>query len=106
MKAEGAIGAVGGLSLTLNLAAGERHGARRLEERILELFDTLRVPIYRYLLCLNVCPQEAEEIIQETFLRLFKHLHSGGGDNNLQAWIFRVAHNMALNQMKSRKFLV
>ena len=56
----------------------------KLEEQITQLFDELRQPVRRYLLCLNVSPMEAEEIIQDTFLRLFRHLHSGGREDNLR----------------------
>src|ERR1700680_4503838 len=77
-----------------------------LEEYITQLFDELRQPIRRYLLCLDVGPMEAEEIIQDTFLRLFRHLHSGGREDNLRGWLFRVAHNIGINELKRRKYLV
>jgi RNA polymerase sigma-70 factor (ECF subfamily) len=76
-----------------------------LEEYITQLFDELRQPIRRYLLCLDVGPMEAEEIIQDTFLRLFRHLHSGGREDNLRGWLFRVAHNISINELKKRKYL-
>jgi RNA polymerase sigma-70 factor (ECF subfamily) len=77
----------------------------KLEEHITQLFDELRQPIRRYLLCLEVSPMEAEEIIQETFLRLYRHLHSGGREDNLRGWVFRVAHNISINELKRRKYL-
>jgi RNA polymerase sigma-70 factor (ECF subfamily) len=77
----------------------------KLEEQITQLFDELRQPVRRYLLCLNVSPMETEEIIQDTFLRLFRHLHSGGREDNLRGWIFRVAHNIGINELKKRKYL-
>jgi RNA polymerase sigma-70 factor (ECF subfamily) len=77
----------------------------KLELQITQLFDELRQPIRRYLLCLNVSPMETEEIIQDTFLRLFRHLHSGGREDNLRGWIFRVAHNIGINELKRRKYV-
>ena len=77
----------------------------KLEEQVTHLFDELRQPVRRYLLCLNVTSMEAEEIIQDTFLRLYQHLHSGGAVANLRGWIFRVAHNISMNELKRRKFL-
>src|ERR1700694_5178085 len=70
----------------------------KLEEQITQLFTQLREPVYRYLLCLGVTSTEAEEITQETFLRLFRHLHAGGAEVNLRGWIFRVAHNIGINE--------
>jgi RNA polymerase sigma-70 factor, ECF subfamily len=78
----------------------------KLEEQITQLFDELRQPVRRYLLCLNVSPMETEEIIQDTFLRLFRHLHSGGREDNLRGWVFRVAHNIGINELKRRKYFV
>jgi RNA polymerase sigma-70 factor (ECF subfamily) len=48
---------------------------------------------------------EAEEIIQDTFLRLYRHLHSGGREDNLRSWIFRVAHNIGINELKRLNYL-
>jgi RNA polymerase sigma-70 factor (ECF subfamily) len=78
----------------------------KLEERITQLYVALHEPVYRYLLCLSVRPAEAEEIVQETFLRLYRHVHGGGPENNLRGWIFRVAHNMSINLFKSDKHFV
>ena len=75
----------------------------KLEERVTQLFDELHVPVYRYLLYLTMSPTETDEIIQETFLRLYQHLNSGGNERNLRGWIFRVAHNLCINELKSRK---
>jgi RNA polymerase sigma-70 factor (ECF subfamily) len=47
--------------------------------------------------------QDGEEIIQEVFLALFKHLQNGKRDENLRGWVFRVAHNLALKQRQALK---
>src|SRR3984893_1677313 len=88
------------------LLGQEGHGTLKLEERITQLYVELREPVYRYLLCLSVCPAEADEIVQETFFRLYRHVHAGGREDNLRGWIFRVAHNMSINEFKSRKRFV
>jgi RNA polymerase sigma-70 factor (ECF subfamily) len=69
-----------------------------------ELYDTLRVPVFRYLVCLGVTAEEAQEITQESFLRAFQHLQvCRDRETNLQAWVFRVAHNLAANQRKKNR---
>jgi len=101
-------GQVLNLDLSARATVLDQEGQRtlKLEEQITQLFDELRQPIRRYLLCLNVSPMETEEIIQDTFLRLFRHLHAGGREDNLRGWVFRVAHNIGINELKRRKFLV
>jgi RNA polymerase sigma-70 factor (ECF subfamily) len=69
-----------------------------LEQEVVTLFDQLRDRLSRYLLSLGLSPPDGEEIIQEVFLALFKHLQQGKPRHNLRAWIFRVAHNLALKQ--------
>lgn len=66
--------------------------------RVLELYEKLQEPIYRYLLCLKCQPSMAEDLVHETFLRLHQHLQkSKDKDENIRAWTFRVAHNLAIS---------
>jgi RNA polymerase sigma-70 factor, ECF subfamily len=70
--------------------------ASRLEEEVVLLFDELRDRLLRYLLCLGVPIHDGEEIVQESFLLLFKHLQGGKSRENLRGWLFRVVRNLAL----------
>jgi RNA polymerase sigma-70 factor, ECF subfamily len=68
---------------------------------VLALFDQFRRPLLRYGLSLGLRVPEAEDVVQEVFLSLFRHLHLGRSRRNLRGWIFRVAHNLALKQRES-----
>ncbi|MGA9471316.1 MAG: sigma-70 family RNA polymerase sigma factor [Terriglobales bacterium] len=68
------------------------------ERVVMELFEEFRNPLLRYALSFGVPLHDAEEIIQEVFLALFRHLQSHGSRKNLRGWIFRVTHNLALKQ--------
>jgi RNA polymerase sigma-70 factor, ECF subfamily len=72
--------------------------ASEIESEILGLFERFRVPLLRYVISIGLSPHDGEEIIQEVFLALFRHLQSGKSRHNLRGWIFRVAHNLALKQ--------
>ena len=82
----------------------QRHFPQRAQ--IIELYDELRPSLYSYLLCLGLLPQQADDVIQDAFLRLFAFLESGGRVENLRSWIFRVAHNLSLNLQKRERRLV
>lgn len=69
-----------------------------IEREVMELFEQLRAPLLRYTLSFDMPLCNAEEIIQEVFLSLFRHLQLGRSRKNLRAWIYRVAHNLALKQ--------
>jgi RNA polymerase sigma-70 factor (ECF subfamily) len=64
---------------------------------VLEHYDREHVAIRRYLSFLGVNPETAQEIVQESFLKLHEHLLAGGDQTNLRAWLYRVAHNLARN---------
>jgi len=80
-------------------------GDLSVQVHVLELYDQLRAPVFRYLVCLGSGPDDADEIVQETFLRAYKHLRQGGETQNLRGWLFRVAHNIAINQFKKQRRL-
>jgi RNA polymerase sigma-70 factor (ECF subfamily) len=82
------------------------HDASELNQRVTQLFEELRDSVYRYLILVVGGPAEAEEISQEAFLECFRFLQSGQTIQNIRAWIFRVAHNLAINQLKSKKYVL
>lgn len=69
-----------------------------LEIEVVGLFDQYRERLLRYILAIGLTIPDGEEVIQETFLSLFQHLRSGKPRENLQGWLFRVAHNQALKR--------
>ena len=46
---------------------------------------------------------DAEDIVQETFLRAFRNLESYDGRAAFSSWLFRIAHNYSLDQLRVRK---
>ncbi len=67
------------------------------------MFRELRDPLSRYLIYAGTPHPDVEEIVQDTFLKLYQHLAAGGGRTNLRGWVFRVAHNLASNDRKRRR---
>lgn len=82
------------------VAAGGEQSLRphEIERLVIEMFDESRNALLRYVSSLGVPLSDGEEIIQEVFLALFRHLQLGRPRDNLRGWIFRVAHNLALKQ--------
>ena len=44
----------------------------------------------------------AEDVVQHTFIRAYEAISAGQQAQNLRAWLFRVAHNAALDSLKDR----
>ena len=68
------------------------------EREVVALFDRFRDSVARYVLSFGISIQDAEEVTQDVFLALFRHLRLGRSRRNLQGWIFRVAHNLSLKR--------
>ena len=68
-----------------------------LHETVERLFVERREEIYVYLVSLGVRPEEAQEMTQESFLKYFVALREGQSIGNPRAWVYAVAHNLALN---------
>src|SRR5262245_2322502 len=71
-----------------------------LRDRVEGLFRELHLSVFRYVLCKTRNPGNAEDITQESFLRLFCQLRDGRPVENPKAWLFTVAHNLAVDSMR------
>jgi RNA polymerase sigma-70 factor, ECF subfamily len=85
----------------LLLAADRTSGSMTQSERVLALFEHLHVPVFRYLMRKTRDSGKAEDITQETFLRLFRHLREDRLLDNPKAWLFRVASNLAVDASRN-----
>lgn len=77
----------------LRLAAGG--------SEVTSLYRELRKPLLRYLVCLGLSRDEAQDVMHDAFVSLQKHLASNGAQDNIRGWLFRVAHNQARNRQTS-----
>lgn len=67
------------------------------EGLVIDLYDRLRPSLLTYLGGLGLTLNEAEDVIHDCFVRLFDHLRARQNDQNLRGWMFRVAHNLAMD---------
>ena len=61
------------------------------------LYDDVRPSLYAYLSTLGLVAAEADDVVQEGFFRLVRDLSTGNEVKNLRGWLFRVAHNLAMD---------
>src|SRR5210317_1931241 len=47
--------------------------------------------------------EEAEEVSQDTFIKVFKSLDKFKGDSKFSTWIYKVAYNTCLDRLKKNK---
>jgi RNA polymerase sigma-70 factor (ECF subfamily) len=67
------------------------------------LFDEHGGAVYRFALMLLRHPHDAEDVVQETFLKLMHHLSTRGNTDNLRGWLFTVAAHAARDRQRGRR---
>src|SRR5215212_9419437 len=58
--------------------------------------------LYRAALRLTRVPADAEDLVQETYLKAFRAADSFKPGTNLRAWLFTILHNTARNRVRDR----
>jgi RNA polymerase sigma-70 factor (ECF subfamily) len=76
--------------------AGEREAYRVLVERHSNY-------VYRLAYRMTGNPHDAEEIVQEAFLRGYQKLRQFAGNANFGTWVYRIAANYAIDRLRQRK---
>lgn len=77
-----------------------RNGDRAEFARLVEQYDAF---IYRLALRIVGNPQDAEDVLQETFIKALKHLSEFDGRSSLSTWLYRIATNEALMILRKDK---
>ncbi len=67
-----------------------------------DVFDEFQRPIYNYLLRMTQNHAEAEDLTQETFVRVHRSLSSFRGEASLSTWLYRIATNASLDHFRRR----
>lgn len=67
-----------------------------------QLFREHGTAIYRFATAMLRHSHDAEDVVQETFLKLLQHLEAGGNTDNVRGWLFTVAANAARDRQRRR----
>lgn len=77
-----------------------------VEDKVKQHFEQMREPLARYLTATFGGERSlAEEITQDAFLQLYRYMARGHAIENVRAWTYRVAHNMAVKSIQKQEFL-
>lgn len=76
---------------------------KRDYEAFEELVKRYEGRIYRLGLKMLKSPDDAEDILQKTFLSVFENIDSFRGESKVSTWIFRIAANHALMKLRKEK---
>lgn len=68
-----------------------------------ELVRRFHARIYRLVMGMLKDPTDAEEVVQEIFLSVFRHLQHFKGQSSPGSWIYRIAVNTALMRLRRNR---
>lgn len=68
-----------------------------------ELYVAYSRRLYRTILAITKNREDAEDVLQETFLRVHLALHTFEGRSTIYSWLTRIAVNSALMNMRKRR---
>jgi RNA polymerase sigma-70 factor, ECF subfamily len=68
-----------------------------------ELVQRYERKIYRLAKHITQNDEDAEDVLQESFLKAYSHLDSFHGDSKFYTWLVRIAVNEALMKLRKRK---
>lgn len=77
-------------------ASGPEKGFRKL-------MDDFQVPIYNYVRRLVVSHEDAEDVLQEVFIRVYRNIGQFRAESSLSTWIYKIATNESLRLLNARK---
>src|SRR3954453_19196807 len=82
-------------------------GARNTEELFEKLYQQYEQPIYQYVYRLLGDPEDARDFTQDAFVKAYRKLPETLAKGNFQpqAWLYRIATNVCLDELRHRKLL-
>lgn len=73
------------------------------DKGFLQLMDTYKRPLYWHIRRLVVSHEDAEDILQETFINVYRFADSFKGDSKLFTWLYRIATNECTKHFRKNK---
>lgn len=68
-----------------------------------EIYEKYSGELYGYLFSLTRSRADAEDLLSEVFIRILTGLHSFRGESSLRTWLYAVARNVWLEQLRKKR---
>src|SRR5664279_1858277 len=97
--AAGAVGARLTIQVDTLIRAAQR-GDQDAFEQLVRAYDQ---SVLRLAMNLLRSPEDARDVYQEAFLRVYRNLHAFRFDCSFHTWLYRIVTNICLDQLRKRK---
>jgi len=72
------------------------------QERFGEIIDRYQGKLFAYLYRLIGNREESQDLLQDVFIKAYRNLNSYDTERKFSSWIYRIAHNEAVNHIKRK----
>ncbi len=73
------------------------------QQAFAELMRLYSEPLYWHIRRLVVSHEDAEDVLQESFLKAYRYIDRFEGRSSLKTWLYRVATNEAIRHLRSKQ---
>ena len=84
----------------IQLVQAAQHGDKHAFAQLVERYEQR---VYNLARKMMRDPQDAEDVLQETFLSVYRNLGNFHGDSSFSTWLYRIATNASLMKIRARK---
>jgi len=84
----------------ITLVQAAQRGDKRAFAQLVEKYEAR---VYNLARKMMRDPQDAEDVLQETFINVYRHLNDFHGDAAFATWLYRIATNASLMKLRGRK---
>ena len=71
-------------------------------EKYAEIIERYQGKLFVYIFRLVGNREEAEDLLQDVFIKTYRNLNSFDAERKFSSWIYRIAHNEAVNYIKRK----
>ena len=75
----------------------------RKDAGFLKLMENFKRPVYWHIRRLVLSHEDAEDILQETFIQVYRHIGTFRGECKLFTWLYRIATNECTKHFRKNK---
>ena len=68
-----------------------------------DLLDVYQERLYWHIRKIAISHDNANDVLQETFIRIYKGIENFRGESSLHTWMFRIAYNESVRYIKKNK---
>lgn len=68
-----------------------------------QVYQTYYGDIYKYLLYLSNSKETAEDVCQETFIKVYRYFNEFNGDSSIKTWMSKIAYRTYIDYLRKEK---